>query len=563
MRPRPPTAPAVALFAAALAVAGGLLVRYHSRLTFWRDEWDFLLHRNDWSADAILSPHIEHVAVLHTSLYSALLHLFGMDSPRPFQLVAIAGFLLSVVLLFVYLRRRVGDWLALAGALPILVLGPAWDDLLWPFQVAFFGSMCFGLGALLALEREHRRGDRLACALLTGSMFTSSLGIPFALGVGAHVLLGPDRRRRAFLVAVPLGLFGLWYLGFGRDAESSVSLHNLVTAPSYVFDGFASSLSSLLGLASPRDETTVSALDWGRPLFAAAVMLGALRLRALGWPPRWLTVALVIAVGFWALAALNASIFREPTSGRYQYMGAIFCLLIAAELLRGVRLGRPALAVVLVVFGAAALSNLNYLNRVAQSLTQFGENQPAGLAAIELTRDRVAPDFLLTTENSDVDYLGWLDAGSYLAAADEFGSPAYTPPELLAASEPARAAADKVFAAALELELEGRRGGARTGTSSARSEEGCIELQPLAGSGAAEPTTLELRRAEVRIIAASDRGASLRLRRYASEAYPVELGELEPGESASLAIPSDLSDEPWELELEALRGAELCRVEPR
>ena len=38
-----------------------------------------------------------------------------------------------------------------------------------------------------------------------------------------------------------------------------------------------------------------------------------------------------------------------------------------------------------------------------------------------------------------------------------------------------------------------------------------------------------------------------RLRRYASEEFPVELGAV-PAGSSRLAIPSDRSDEPWELE---------------
>ena len=57
--------PAAALFAFALAAAGALLAHYQSPLTFWRDEWDFLLHHSELSADSILSPHLEHVAVLN------------------------------------------------------------------------------------------------------------------------------------------------------------------------------------------------------------------------------------------------------------------------------------------------------------------------------------------------------------------------------------------------------------------------------------------------------------------------------------------------------------------
>lgn len=562
MRLRLPFALAPALFCAAVAAAGALLVLYHSRLTFWRDEWDFLLHRNDFSADSLLSPHLEHVAVLHTFAYTTLLHLFGMDSARPFQLLAIALFLSSVVLLFIFLRRRVGDWLALAGVLPVLVLGPAWDDLLWPFQLAFFGSMCFGLGALLALEREDRAGDQLTCGLLVGSMFTSSLGLAFAAGVGAHVVLGRDWLRRAYVIAIPVALFAFWWLGWGREAESSASLHNLLTAPSYVFDGFASSLSSLLGLASPRDEASVSALDWGRPLLLAALVLAALRLRRVRAAPRWLLVVVALGVAFWVLAALNATLFREPTTGRYQYMGAIFILLIAAELLRGVRVtARPAIGAILLVSGAAALSNLSFLDSSAQGLRQFGELQPAGLAAIEISRDTVDPGFLLTQENADVDYFDWVDAGSYLAAVDRFGSPAYGGSELAAAPEPARAVADKVLADALGVGFAARpiAGGAQASPpvvvgAAAPLHRGCLELEA-SNRDPNAPVVLELPQGGARIRTATPEGARLRLRRYASESFPVELGRRR---AASVAIPPDRSSEPWELELMARAPVTVC-----
>ena len=120
-------------------------------------------------------------------------------------------------------------WLALAGTLPILVLGPAWDDLLWPFQLGFFASMSAGLGALLAFERRDRRGDLVACALLVVAISFSSLGLPFI--AGAAVLVGWDRNRlrRAWIVAVPAALYALWWLGWGREADNFVSLHNLAT----------------------------------------------------------------------------------------------------------------------------------------------------------------------------------------------------------------------------------------------------------------------------------------------------------------------------------------------
>ena len=68
-------------------------------------------------------------------------------------------------------------------------------------------------------------------------------------------------------------------------------------------------------------------------------------------------------------------------------------------------------------------------------------------------RDRVDPDFQLTLSNSNVDYLGLLDARSYLSAVDAYGSPAYSPSELATAPEVGRVAGDKVSGAALGIHL--------------------------------------------------------------------------------------------------------------
>ena len=84
-----------------------------------------------------------------------------MDSPRPWQVVSVASFLGSLVLVFVfYVRRCVGGWLALAGVLPILLFGPAWDDVLWPFQIgSSSGSMCARASAPCSSCSANLRGS--------------------------------------------------------------------------------------------------------------------------------------------------------------------------------------------------------------------------------------------------------------------------------------------------------------------------------------------------------------------------------------------------------------------
>ena len=140
-----------------------------------------------------------------------------MGSALPYRVVSTALFLLSAALLFVFLRRRVGDWPAVAATAIVLFLGAAWEDLLWSFQMTYFGSMAAGLGALLALERGDRRGEAVACALLVVSVVFGSLGLSFAIGAAVYVLLLPERRRRLYVFLVPLAVYALWWLGWGHD----------------------------------------------------------------------------------------------------------------------------------------------------------------------------------------------------------------------------------------------------------------------------------------------------------------------------------------------------------
>ena len=539
-------AAALVVLAAAAAASGSLLLIWLGDVTFWRDEWDVLLHRRGTDPAVFLEPHLEHISISLVAVYKGLVEIFGLDSPRPFQLVSTVTFLTSVVLMYAYVRRRVGPWLALAPALPILVLGAAPEDLLWPFQLGFFGSMTAGLGALLALERRDRAGDVAACALTLASISFSSLGLSFAVAVAVDVLWGADRLRRAYVAAAPLALYALWWVGWGHQASSYVSLHNLVTLPSYVLDGFASSLASLLGLSAEAG-VVQTPLDWGRPLLAAAGAMAIWHLRRAGAVWRQLAVVVALALSFWALAGLNASIFREPFSGRYQYMGAIFAVLIGAEVLRGARPRRPATIAGLALGGLAALSSVWALHRAwEEDFSVFGRLQRGGLAALELTRGVVDPAFELTEQNSGVDYLGYLDAGSYFSAVDAYGSPAYTPDELAAAAEDARIAADQVFAAALEL---GVRPAESAGSRSCKTvrlgrRESVVEVGPPG----------------VVLSARSGATAQLQIRRYARTLFPAEVGSV--GAAAQmLEIPQDRSPEPWELAVAGRGTVDVCGLE--
>jgi len=541
-----------------VAASGTLLLLWGSKLTFLLDDWEFLLYRRGFNAHAILDPHGEHISVAPVLIYKALLATFGMGSAFPFRVVSTALFLLSCVLLFVFLRRRIGDWLALAGIALVLFLGAGFEDLLWSFQVGYFGSMAAGLGALLALERDERGGDALACALLVVSILFSSLGLPFLVGVLVLVLLREDRWRRLYVVVVPAAVYAIWWLGWGHTAESAASLSNLARTPAFVANGLAASFASAFGLALP----SAGDLEWGRPLAVAGVLLALWRLTRARRVPPWFWGLLAIGASFWILAGVNQEAGRDPTSSRYQYVGVVFLLLVAAELLRGVRLGRGWLAVVAIVAAGAVVGNVDYLHQAYLSYRVTSQLEKADLGAVELARSTVEPGFVLSEDLADTAYVH-VEAGAYLSARDAFGSPAYDPAELAEAPGNARYAADKVLFGALRLAVadappsalpRSRPKLARGGGLISVPARGCLKV-----NSEGEAPLLSLPAGGAVFRAAGGPIEDVRLARFSEGEFPIDFQrQLAPGGVAKLAIPTDASPVRWRLQLETAGTATVC-----
>ena len=490
-----------------------------------------------------LDPAGEHLSAAPILIYKVLLEATGMNSPRPYQVVAVLFFLLSVALLFVYVRGRAGEWLALAGVLPILFLGPSWSDLLFPYQIGFFGSMACGLAALLCLDRRTRGWDIAATVLLCAGLLFSDAGIPFVAGVAVEVGLGRDRLQRAYIVAVPAVLWIIWYLGWGHTAQTFVSLSNAANLPSYVLDGVSNSLASWLGLnMMVVAGVDTGALEWGRPLLLLAAAIVAVRWYRLGRPTNRTLGTLAVMLGFWCVTGLNASIVGLPTATRYVYIGVVLLVLFASEVVRDARVPVWATAAVVAVASTAAVVNLTSLRDAVPTLATIAQQERGGLAALELARDRVDPALALDPQNSDVDYLGLLDAGSYLSAVDAYGSPAYTPAELAGATEVARVAADKVSGAALRIRLV---------PETIASAQRCLKINAASGPTARVP-------AGGLVIRPLAGGVHAALRRYARTSFPLSLGSLPRGQDQLLQIPPDRSTVPWFVQLTGSGVAQVC-----
>lgn len=543
---------ALLLLGAALLASAALLLAFSSGLTFFQDSWAFLMNRRAFTLDAFMAPHNEHIVVIPAVISQLLLRAFGMTSATPEFVALVVSVLGAAALVFVYVRRRIGPWPALMAAVLLLFLGPAWQDLLWPFEVGFIGSVLFGVAMLLSLERDDSRGDLAACAFAALSIGFSSLGVAFAIGAAVDVLQKRRSRgwRRAYVAAIPLLLYAAWYAGWGNDAQGHLSLHNVLVSPAYVFEGLSASVDSALALATIADEA-VGRSRWGPVVLVALVALTIYaKVRRPGVSPR-LWPVLAAAAAFWFLAAFSYFPGREAYQSRYLFAGVAFVLLVAADLLDGVRIGRWALlvagALTLVVVGL----NVVPLREGRDFLREQTTLTRADLAAIEISRRTVDPAFELTAEIAGTSFLPEIRAGEYLTAVREHGSPAYTPAELASASEAGRAQADVVLANALPVTIEAGAGGVSAAAPGGR----CATV---GGGTVAAATSLPLRPGVSRVELAPGEAGTIRLRRFARDGYPLET-EIAGDSTTVLRIPRDTVARPWRLQVEAAQRATVCR----
>lgn len=537
-------AAAVLVLVVAIAASLVYLLGVDSHLSFIADDWEALARRPGWSPGTLLAPFNQNLLLGVLLVYKALLAVFGMSSAMPYFVASMTFFALAATLLFIYLRSRVGNWAALILVLPVLFLGGASEDLLWAFQMGFFASIAAGLGMLIALDREDARGDRIASLLLFVSLAFASIGIAFAAAAATKVLLGPRRRRRLLWVALPIAAYGLWWLGWGRDQPSNLSLHNLVHLAGYVFDSAGAGVAVLLGR---------NAADSGNPghpplicqalLVAVAIGIGY-RVWRDGRISRDLVVVLVLAFVFWALAGLNRTSGRPPISSRYQYPSAIFLLLIFGEALRGLRIPRPALLVAALVSAAAVYGGITLIDTQKGSWRSEGEYARGELGAVEIGGRQVSADFPLSTADPPLTF------GEYRRAARAYGTPAYGEAKL--SGEPFGANADSALLAALRVSL-----GPIVARGAALAP-GCRRYDAVA----LEPRGLRLARGErVTVADLGPRPLRVTLARFEPEAGQA-IGGLAPGQGKRLSVPPDSSPRPWLLGIEGRGPIRICPEAP-
>lgn len=509
--------------------AGAVLCLYQTRgTTLSFDEWEWALGRRGASPSTFLDPHNGHFSLVPLLIYKTLFVTAGIRHYLPYRLLATAAHLTCVTLVYVHVRRRLGAWPGVVAAAWLLFLGAAWQNFLWPFQLAWLISIACGLGMLLALERGDRRGDAIAALLLGGSLASSGIGMAVAAGACVRVLGAPAPRRRGWLLAVPLGLFGLWWIGYQQAATSG---HALGHAPVFVAKVASATMAGLAGLAGntiPYGSGTL--LRYGPPLAVLGVLAVAAAL-VRGRRGSANAYALMAIVGsFWVLAALGRSGLAQPYSSRYLYVGAAFLIPLGGELLRGVRPPAWLTALATALIAVAIVSGVGMFSDAGAFERGQAQATVADLGALEIVRGLVPPGYV------PADFPGFglrFSAGAYFAMERDIGTPAASPGQLARLPEGPRFAADQELIAAGDIALRPAPPGsvcppparARPGASISIRASAVTPLLIVAGSG---PATVSVARFA---------GASSKL------------GTVLPGQRRVLRIAADRSTVWWRAQI--------------
>jgi hypothetical protein len=519
-----------------------------TRLTFFNDEWYLLLQRPGFTADSLFNPHNEHLIALLVVIYKGLIAVFGFGSQLPYRVLLAAVVVALAIGVFLFVRERAGNLLALLAAAMLLFFGPAWEDLLWSFQIGFIGSLAAGVGVLVVMERDTPARNLAALGLLLVASSLSDLGLPFVAAAAVAVLL---RRRPAqlWIPAVPAVLFAVWFLAYGHKGHSDFSLANVRDLPLYALDSIASGVASLTGLAKASHDT-LAPYDWGRPLLALALAATAVWLYRGGRPPRGALVVGAAALSFWLLAGANYKLGREPLASRYQLVSGTFLILVAAEFFRPIRLRPGALLAVTAVVLVAIASNIGSLISGYNFLHTHSLNGEADIGALEIARGQVPGVYQLQEGVAHDDYLTGITAGAYFRESDAHGTPPlYSPDQIAAASPDRRQAVDNVLAAGYRMFLAQRPARARAAAS------GCRRLNTGFGGEAVEA---ELKPGTALITNLGDAPLSVAVRRFAPPGDAVGLGFLGAGYTAALQVRSDSVPVPWQLAVSGGAAFEVC-----
>ena len=545
--------------AGVLILGVALVLRETRGLSFFGDEWDFLVDRRGMSPDVLLTPHGPHLSLIPILIYKLLLQLFGASSYLPFRLLAAFDLVLLALALAVVTRAHWGRWWGVAAVLLLVTLGPGGESLLWPFQVGYAISVAAGVLALVVVTRDDRRADLIACAALIVSLASASQGVGFVVGVAVVIVLRGNWRGRAWIPVVPAILYGLWYLKYGHQySETHLSLWPM--SLSYVAQSLSATFAPLLGLSSVSPQTGLLDTTFGVPVALAAIAAASYACWR-GWrPPALFWGATATLVVLWIAASLSntAAFYRPPNDPRYLSTNAVLVLVCLCVAVPRPRLARVGVIAACLVLAVVAATNASQYSAARTSMETSDIASRAELGALLILGGVVSPAFTPALPGDPAVLVNVQNAASFFSFVDAFGAITASPATILRQSEVTRETVDRELARG-ELSLSPAPPSPSTAaitptilSGTAAAKDSCLVLGTAPLVIRAQPHRLQL-------TAGRQGPLSITMRRFAT-AYAVNLGQVPAGTTAIASAPLDRAPQiPWQMMLTG-PGSRVCTL---
>ena len=517
--------------------------------TFTGDEFAWVSFTPDQSLRYTFEPQSGHLVFVTLWLYKAVLSTIGSDY-LTFRLMTIGAVYLAVLLLFIFVRKRVGDFLALAPCLVLLLFGNDTGNIIQGIGFTLMFAVALGLFALIMIERDTRPSDILACAALVLAVLTFSLALPFLVGAVVAILITRERWRRIWVVAIPILIYLAWRVWLlAADVEvfnGAVHISNVLLFPSWVFQSLSGVLSALTGFNydfEDGDFLPATSLA-GPPLALAFIVLIGWRIRKGGLSP-WFWVALAIALSLFASQTLGwIPAVRTPGVARYLYPGAFVLILVLAETFRGFRVSPTAFVCVWLIAFCALSTNIAFLRDGGETL-----RARAPVVSSEVTASALVTSAYPFPPGQDFKPIQELvsDPGVSVSAAaqEKYGGIGYTEDQLVMSAPDLRVHVDSILDQAYGLGLTPSDKATCLDRSVATSDPNTgTAVTDLPPGGA---------------VLTSPIAGEVRLKRFGDD-FSISAGTLPAGNAMRLYIPVDDGKTPWQLRVvtPALRVCEVA-----
>ena len=328
--------PAVAVFVIGAFAASGYLLYLGRHATFFNDEWVFIVQRSLFDLDDLLRPHNGHPSMTLVLVWRTLFEIVGLHTYLPYLAVLLMIHAVAGAGVFWLVRGLAGTGLAFASGAVFLLLGTAYENLFWSFQMGFVGSVAAGTWALGALHADRTR-LAVPIVLLLISIGSSGIGLSFLAAAIVLVVFGLRPRKQAPAVLIPAMAYAAWYAIYARGTTDpgGLTVENLLKMPSWIQTGASRAVGGLTGLGD----------GIGSLLFLAVVSIVVVRLlreplSGIASNRAWVTalaagamIGIVVQFGLVGLARGHLQAGNDlALAPRYMYAPAAFFLIAMAAL---------------------------------------------------------------------------------------------------------------------------------------------------------------------------------------------------------------------------------------